>query len=67
MIKYLSPINSYQLKVLGIGWPPTRGWIQRLVGTDIPHSEFALLSELRGPKRKADRIEILKRYGYVNV
>lgn len=63
LIEKLGTLNSYQLRLLGIGWPPKHGWIHRLVGQYVTENVFQLLVELRGPRKKAERIEILKRHG----
>lgn len=63
LIEKLGTLNSYQLRLLGIGWPPKRGWIHRLVGKWITEEVFQMLVELRGPRKKVERIEILRRHG----
>lgn len=56
-------LNSYQLRLLGIGWPPKRGWVSGLIGREIPDDLFRLLMELRGAKKKRERIDILSAHG----
>lgn len=31
--------TAAQLHVLNVGWPPTRGWLHRLVGTRISEAQ----------------------------
>jgi len=63
LITALGTLNSYQLRLLGIGWPPRRGWIYHLVGQEITDDMFRILVEPKGPRKKAERIQILKRHG----
>jgi len=44
--------NSDQLAILGIQWPPKKGWLSRLIGTDLPDADYQRLYELKGSKRR---------------
>lgn len=55
--------NSYQLRLLGVKWPPKEGWLVELVGEEIQDKLWSLILELRNVKRKSERKRILKRYG----
>lgn len=39
--------NAKQLAVLGIQWPPTKGWKQRVIGMEISDEEARRFAELR--------------------
>ena len=39
--------NAKQLAVLGIQWPPIKGWKQRVIGMEISEEEARRFSELR--------------------
>lgn len=39
--------NAKQLAVLGIQWPPTKGWKQRVIGMEISEEAARRFSELR--------------------
>lgn len=50
--------NFHQLRVLGIPWPPAKGWLSSLIGREIPDDQWNLVLSLKG-KRRADRRRIL--------
>jgi hypothetical protein len=56
-------LNSYQLRLLGIAWPPQHGWVSELLETEISDNLFGLLMELKGPRKKRERATILARHG----
>ncbi len=33
--------NRKQLEVLGVEWPPKKGWLRALVGTEISEEQYA--------------------------
>mgnify|MGYP001606919754 CR=1 FL=1 len=39
--------NAAQLRVLGVAWPPRKGWLSRLVGTKISREVKAEFERLR--------------------
>lgn len=45
-------LNAHQLRLLGVGHPPKKGWIQRLIGKEIPDSTAAMIAEMKGVKKK---------------
>ncbi len=44
--------NKPQLELLGVKWPPPKGWIERLAGTEIEEGKFTQILSLRGAKWK---------------
>lgn len=56
-------LNSYQLRLLGIVWPPKPGWVSGVLDREIPDELFRLLMELRGLNKKSDRATILATHG----
>lgn len=47
-----------QLELLGVSWPPEKGWLTRLIGTEIPAARYAQFVALsRAGKRREPRIE----------
>jgi hypothetical protein len=48
-----SGFNRQQLQLLGIAWPPQRGWLRELIGTEIDEAKWAKVVQLRGINRKA--------------
>jgi hypothetical protein len=57
-------LNSYQLRLLGIGWPPKHGWVTPLLGREISTELVSCLMELRGPRKKEERRRVLVKYGH---
>jgi hypothetical protein len=41
-----------QMDILGVGWPPPKGWIKRLIGTAIPEDTYSRLLAMKGKGRK---------------
>lgn len=40
-----------QLSLLGVSWPPQRGWLSRLIGTAIPDGTYAQFLALKSKPR----------------
>ena len=40
--------NRFQLEVLGVEYPPRKGWIRRLVGTEMTLEQYAKFVSLQG-------------------
>lgn len=38
--------NRAQLEVLGVAWPPKRGWLKNLIGTTLPDEKWELVLKL---------------------
>ncbi len=53
--------NSHQLELMGVNYPPPRGWLTRLIGKEIEDWKWELILELKGPRPKRERDAILKR------
>jgi len=51
--------NNAQLALLGVSWPPPKGWLRELAGTEIDGATWAKVMELRGVRRKQQRNAIL--------
>lgn len=51
--------NFHQLYVLGVNWPPERGWIESVVGREVTSEVWELVLKLKG-KRRGERREILR-------
>lgn len=51
--------NFHQLYVLGVKWPPSKGWIRELVGKEISDYAWELVVKLKD-KGRNERREILK-------
>ena len=49
--------NAKQLKCLGIDWPAKKGWIGRVVGTDITY-DMAQQFEMLADEPSADKINV---------
>ena len=45
--------NKKQLSVLGISWPPKKGWLSNLIGTEITDVQYQTLLSLRNVKQNA--------------
>ncbi len=56
--------NFQQLHLLGVPWPPKKGWLVDLVGTDISEEVWATVVDLKG-KSHNGRKKVLKARGYV--
>ncbi len=47
--------NYHQLKVLGIHWPPKKGWLSSLIGKDISDEQWKLIVAMKGKGRNERR------------
>lgn len=41
-------LNTDQLNLLGISWPPKRGWVRELIGKEMTEEDVELLLALKG-------------------
>lgn len=46
--------TSGQLRVLGVEWPPKRGWTRRVVGTSITKEQRAAFEQLASERQARD-------------
>lgn len=46
-----------------VPWPPPKGWLSRLEGTEVPDKVWDLVVQLRGPLPKRARNDMLRRRG----
>ncbi len=44
--------NRMQLAALGVKWPPEKGWLSKLVGTEIPDEQYQRFLSLGTMTRK---------------
>lgn len=51
--------NKHQLELLGVTWPPEKGWLSALIGTDIDDTKFCTLVKLKGVRNRKIRNEII--------
>jgi len=51
--------NRPQLELLGVAWPPRKGWLRGLAGTEIDDAKWEKVLALSGVRKKQERIEIL--------
>ena len=61
-LPYGIALNSSQLRILGIGWPPKRGWTHGLIGKEISQEDCDLIMALRGSNKSRQK-SILKQHG----
>lgn len=47
--------SAKQLAILGVPWPPLRGWPERIIGTEISESDYQTFLDIR--KRKKPLVE----------
>jgi ribonuclease HI len=52
-------INSRQLAVVGMTWPPRSGWMRRLVGMEISEETYETFRALRKQKRETTAPELV--------
>jgi hypothetical protein len=52
-------INSRQLAVLGMEWPPRRGWMRRLAGMEISEETYKRFLALRKQKKETTALKLL--------
>lgn len=45
---YGKGFNADQLRLLGVSWPPRKGWLSALVGTEIDRSKWETILALKG-------------------
>jgi hypothetical protein len=50
--------SAKQLKVIGIEWPPEKGWMQKAMGKRIPDSDAQLFIQLRKTKVPAGQAKL---------
>lgn len=51
--------NYQQLRILGVKWPPRKGWLSKLIGTEIPADKWELVVRLKGVRNKKARKDIV--------
>lgn len=51
--------NRPQLELLGVSWPPQKGWLSSLIGKEISAQKWQLVLQLKSVRRKSDRKAIL--------
>lgn len=51
--------NREQLALLGVSWPPVKGWLRSRIGHEIDDSKWELIMKLKGVPRK-QRTAIIK-------
>jgi ribonuclease HI len=52
-------INARQLAVLGMKWPPRRGWMRNLIGKEISEDKYKRFLALRKQKRETTALELV--------
>lgn len=55
--------NAYQLRLLGIGWPPRKGWVGRLIGKEADNAVIEAVYRLKGARSKQERKKLLAMLG----
>lgn len=55
--------NSYQLRLLGVGYPPAKGWLYDLIGTEVSDRTWELVVRLKARGYPEARKALLKLYG----
>jgi hypothetical protein len=55
--------NSYQFRILGLGFPQKKGWTKRLLGRDVPERQWQCVVELAGVRDSDKRKSIVSAYG----
>jgi len=51
--------NKTQLQLLGVSWPPVKGWLRNLEGTYLDDAKWHQVMALSGVKPTTKRKEIL--------
>lgn len=51
-----------QFKVLGLPWPPTKGWQQRIIGKELTKEELDEFIRCKGVRSSKDKTDIQKIY-----
>lgn len=44
--------NAPQLKLIGVEWPPARGWPDRIIGNEISSKDYETFLALKGIRKK---------------
>lgn len=57
--------NRAQLSLLGVSYPPKKGWLNALVGAEISDDTWKTVIRLRGIKRKAERNRVIGDKHYI--
>ena len=50
--------NREQLKIIGVGWPPRRGWIRRAIGKVISDDDAARFVSMKGKTIRKSRVPL---------
>lgn len=53
--------NHKVLELIGVSWPPQRGWIKKITGTEIEESTYNQAFELKDSMLKPKTIDRLRR------
>lgn len=56
--------NRHQLALLGVKWPPKKGWLSRLVGTEVSDDVWEKVMRLKSVRRKHERLRALQDDNY---
>jgi hypothetical protein len=57
-LKSTGALNKRQYACLGIEYPPSRGWIDRLIGKEIAESNQRQFESLKGCSQHAEKIKL---------
>lgn len=52
-------LNWHQFKLLGVSWPPPRGWMASVIGLEVSDEKWQFILSLKG-KSKAHRDILLR-------
>lgn len=52
--------NRSQLQVLGVSWPPRKGWLGQLVGAEVSDETWQTVLKLRGVRRRVERLQVMR-------
>ncbi len=52
--------NKAQLSLLGVEWPPKKGWLIGLIGTEFDEARWATVLRLSGVRLKKERAKIMR-------
>ena len=50
--------NRGQLAVLGIEWPPKKGWLTQLIGTEVSDEKYKKFMDLKKNKFQQGELEL---------
>lgn len=56
--------NKKQLEVVGVEWPPSSGWIERIVGGELSDEKARLFESLKGKSIEGMKIDKYHAGGY---